>query len=182
MKKERQGQRPKRLQAFVDGDGEEKEGAKQSWPLVRLAPALPVIRARGLGLFRESLRGDGCTNLHPRIQVGLFVAYPEYWLLSTEFRYHQYSSEFDSDAVLTASTPTPTSGSGWNIDSGGVGTLLTPEGAPHLQVRLCHRSMCSIHGDWIARTSTVSSQELRDITLISPPCYITSQVSGVSFR
>ena len=92
MGKERQGQRPKRLQAFVDGEGEEKEGAKQSWPLVCLAPALPVIRARVPHLFRESLRGDSRTNLHPRIQVGLFVAYPEYWLLSTERRHHQYPS------------------------------------------------------------------------------------------
>ena len=108
----------------------------------------------------------------------LFVAYPEYWLLSTEFRYYEYPSHSDPDAVLTASTPTPTSGSGWNIDSCGVGTLLRPsEGAPHLQVRLCHQSMWSIRCDWIARTSAVSSQELHDISLTSPPCYIASQIS-----
>ena len=33
MGKEGQGQRPKRLQVFVDRGGEEEEGAKQSWPL-----------------------------------------------------------------------------------------------------------------------------------------------------
>ena len=138
MVKERQGQRPKWLQACVDRDGQGKEEEKEAELASRLSACHRrfLSSPRGLHLFREALRGDGCTNLHPRIQVGLFVAYPEYWLLRTEFRYHQYPSLVRSICYLDRELADSEKRL-WNID-GGVSTLLTPEGAPHLHVRLCH--------------------------------------------
>ena len=58
------------------------------------------------------------TSIHEfSLQVGLFVAYPEYWLLSPEFRYHQYPRCYLDRELADPEERL------WNI-AGDVGTLL----------------------------------------------------------
>ena len=57
------------------------------------------------------------TSILAPIQVGLFVAYPQYWLLRIELRYHQYPR-----CYLDCELADPEERL-WNI-AGGVGSLL----------------------------------------------------------
>ena len=81
--------------------------------LLRLAPALPVIPACVFGSpFEVTV---ALTSIHEF--RCLFVAYPEYWLLSTEFRYHQYPRCYLDRELADPEERL------WNI-AGGVGSLL----------------------------------------------------------